>query len=195
MWKPTIAVVAFLMGAVSLRAQEPAPIVSAIYPENDGLFRPRVALPEAVPPKTISENHLSLDLLLGLPIALRLQHRLGETRASIEGGVALYVVIPSVFAGMRFDAVLHRGENDGISLRPGIDIYYSPIQRVWSVDGNSSGMIAICPDIDFVWRRRVSEHVCGQVSVKVGMGFGASLGGSGSILPVPVIGLSFGLEF
>jgi hypothetical protein len=172
-----------------VQAEEPATIG---YAANDGLLPARPAATEVITP-VLDTNRVELDILFGLPVALRLQRQIGESRAWVEGGLALYVFIPSVFVGMRFDGLLHRGERDGLHLRPGVDVYYSPIHGDSWFWGNFNGLAALCADVDMVWRHQWGQHLCSQIGVKLGVGLGSNL--NNNLFPLPILGFTMGLEF
>lgn len=186
----TVCVIGLFASLSPACAQEPT-VTAPILGRNDGLFPPPPAVVPTVPP---AESSLMVDVVFGLPIQLRLQHRVAETRAWIEGGLALYVVVPSVFAGVRFDGVLHQSERDGLIVRPGLDVYYSPIRGKDFLFGRYDGLGVLAADVDMVWRHRWKNGLCGQVGVKFGCGIGTRFGGDG-IFPVPILGITMGLAY
>ena len=157
--------------------------------------RAAAAVPPApgTPAEAWCEADWRADVILGLPVALRLSRRLGESRAWVEGGAAVYVVIPSVFAGLRFDGVLHRSAADGLMLRPGVDAYYVPIYgRDWLFGDYRHGLGVVALDFECVWHHKWSERFAGSVGTKFGCGVGWT---HRSVFPVPVLGVTMGLEF
>ncbi|MGL6072795.1 MAG: hypothetical protein ACRC8S_01410 [Fimbriiglobus sp.] len=191
------SLMAFVFLASVAYAQEPMPVTplnTAVYSPQDGLFAPRetpaVEIKAAEP-----EPSLFFDVLLGLPIAFRAQHQIGGTRGWIEGGVALYVIVPSVFAGVRFDGIHHCHQKDGFYVRPGIDVYYSPIRGDGFLFGHIRGMAAVVADVDITWCRQWSDRMGGHIGMKIGCGIGADLGGDSNLFPVPILALTMGLHF
>lgn len=183
-----IGLIASMNAAAAQEVVPPAPI----YSQNDGLFAspPAPVVPVAAP----AETSLMVDVVFGLPIQLRLQRQVAETRAWIEGGLALYVIVPSFFAGVRFDGVLHQGERDGLIVRPGIDVYYSPIRGNDFLFGRYEGLGVLAADIDMIWRHRWNNGICGNIGVKLGCGVGTRFGDGGAF-PVPILGFTMGLAY
>ena len=177
------------------RAAEP-PAALAAEPKAsldgaDGLFSapPRAA---ATPTPT-GDDAIRIDLVLGLPTALRVQARLGDTKVWAEGGAAVYVVVPSVFVGLRYDGLLHRGPADALLARPGLDVYYVPVYGSdWLFGNYRHGIGVVAADFDMAWHHRWSDAVSGNVGIKLGCGVGVT---ESRVVPVPIVGVTLGLQF
>ncbi len=176
-------------------AAEPAPLLGGA----DGLFAPPAVRREPVPAVEApmapawDDTGVRVDLILGLPTALRVQCRLADTRTWVEGGAAVYVILPSVFLGLRVDGLLHRSATDGLFVRPGIDVYYVPVYGSgWFTGDYRSGVAVIAADFDMTWQHRWSERLCGTVGLKLGCGIGAT---NSALFPVPILGVTLGLQF
>ena len=184
-------------------AAEPPPTppvpLGPIFGGADGLFaappvrREPAPAAEAPPAPAWDDTGVRVDVVLGLPTALRLQCRLGDTRTWIEGGAAIYTVLPSVFLGLRADRLLNRSATDGLVVRPGIDVYYVPVYgKDWLFGDYRSGVAVVAADFDMTWQHRWSERTCGTVGLKLGCGIGAT---NSALFPVPILGATLGLQF
>jgi hypothetical protein len=188
-----LAIVAAGLFAAPVAGQDPMPLVEPlrtppptpmVYPD-DGLFPPQ----ESATPCPCPWH---FDLIVGLPIALRLQRRFGES-GWVEGGVSLYGPVPGIFAGLRADTRLIEGRRNLILVRPGVDAYYSPIQDSggWFFP-EVNGIGAVVGDFEFVWHHHWSDRFQGTFGLKLGCGIGII---SGGVFPVPILGLVVGGQF
>ena len=180
-------------------ADPPAAGPEPLLDGADGLFNApaRVAAPRvAVAPPLAAgddDDSIRLDLVLGLPTAVRAQARLGGTKLWVEGGAAVYVVIPSVFVGLRYDGLLHRSASDTLLVRPGLDAYYVTVySRDWRSGHYRNGVGVAAADFDLAWHHRVTDAVSGNVGLKLGCGVGVS---HGFVFPAPILGVTLGLQF
>ena len=178
----TPALAVLLMLAATSRAEEPA---KAAYPPDALLDRPAETLPE---------KRWRSDVVLGLPTALRVQYRLADYPAWLEGGIGIYTVVPSVFVGLRRDTALVEGRKHAFYFRPGIDFYYSPIYGSGGFLFNDfKGLYCLAADAEFLWSCRLGERFCGTLGTKLGLG-GCYIGGNG-FLPLPIVAFTFGLQY
>ena len=184
-----------------VRAAEPAGVAPESRPlldGADGLFNapahataPRVAV--APPLAAGDDDSIRVDLVLGLPTALRVQARWRDTRIWVEGGAAVYVILPSVFVGLRYEGLLHRSATDALLVRPGLDVYHVPIYgRDWLFGDYRHGVTVVAADFDMAWHHRWTQAVTGNVGIKLGCGIGAT---RGSLFPVPIVGVTLGFQF
>lgn len=144
-------------------------------------------------PEKVDAGRWRTDLVVGLPIAVRVQRQVTDAGLWVEGGGALYGFIPSVFVGARFDGRIYEGPRNGWYARPGVDVYYSPIRGSggWLFDSfRGIGVVAV--DSDLTWQHRWSDRVHGNLGLKVGLGVGVA---GRYVLPVPILGLTCGLRY
>ena len=182
-----------------VRASEPpsAP-PTADFGGADGLFngpaRAATPAPSPAPPVVVGDaESIRFDVVFGLPTALRVQARLGGTKTWVEAGAAAYVIIPSVFVGLRRDGLLHRSDSDALLVRPGVDVYYVPVYgRDWLFGDYRHGVGVVAADFDMAWQHRWSDAVTGNVGIKLGCGVGIIHRG---VFPVPIVGVTCGLQF
>jgi len=99
-----------------------------------------------------------------------------------------------VFAGVRFDGLLHQGDRDGLFVRPGVDVCYSPVRGNDFIVGRHEGFGVVAADVDIIWRHRWKNGLCGQPGVKLGCGVGTRFT-SGGAFPVPILGFTMGLAY
>ena len=145
------------------------------------------------PHEKIDAGRWRTDVVFGLPIALRAQRQVTDAGLWVEGGVALYVFIPSVFVGARFDGRIFEGRDNAWYARPGVDLYYSPIHGHggWLFP-SFNGITSFTVDSDLTWQHRWGERVYGNVGLKVGLGVGFA---GRNVFPVPILGLTCGLQY
>ena len=178
----TPALAVLLMLAATSRAEEPA---KAAYPPDALLDRPT---------ETPPEKRLQTDIIVGLPIAVRVQYRLAEHPIWVEGGLGAYAIVPMVFVGLRHDTTLVEGRRHSFYLRPGIDFYYSPIYSQGGFLLNDlKGLFCMAVDSELIWSYHLGEKTRGTFSTKLGLG-GCYVGGNG-FLPLPIAGFTFGLQY
>lgn len=168
------------------------PATEPVAPRADPLL-------DAAPKVILAESPWRSDITFGLPIAVRLQRRIGESNAWFEAGTGVYVIVPMVFVGVRADANVFAGHTNSLCVRPGIDAYYGfPIRyrssgwhsREHSENTKSVGVIAL--DFDMLWRRRLSERIHGQFGIKLGCGAGFT---DRYWAPIPIVGLIAGFSY
>ncbi len=168
-----------------------ASAADALLPASEPVA-PRAADPllDVAPKVTRAESPWRSDITFGLPIALRVQRRIGESNAWFEAGAGVYVIVPMVFVGVRADADVFASRSNALCVRPGIDVYYG-IPTSWRGNGtNSVGVIAL--DFDMLWRHRFGERLHGQFGVKLGCGAGFS---DRYWAPIPIVGLIAGFSY
>jgi hypothetical protein len=152
-------------------------------------------------PGLVADLPWQFDVLLGAPTALRLQHRIFESRVWWEVGVGGYLVFPTAFAGLRTEGRLIETRRHVVAVRPGLDIYYMggydepprPRRRYSFYDDelHVPAFGAIAFDIDFQWQARWSDRFESIAGLKLGCG-GAFGQVSGA---VPIAALFFGCNF
>ncbi|MGL4424282.1 MAG: hypothetical protein ACRCZF_26745, partial [Gemmataceae bacterium] len=153
------------------------------------------------PPVETPRRPWEADLIVGLPIALRLSRQLYEPTAEnpnpvrIEFGLGAYTIVPSVFLGVRWDRTIVQNESRRFAWRPGLDFYYSPVHTSGGLFTNQiEGLYCLAADAEFVYAYRLGKNTQGTVSSKLGIGAFYAGGGTG-MLPLPILGLSFGMQF
>lgn len=187
--RPSAIAFCILFASVAANAQEAVPEASPAKPiySGDGL------IPSDKHHEVIDCGLWRTDVVFGLPIALRVQRRIGEHGIWAEGGLAVYGIVPSVFAGMRFDGRIYEGKQNAWYSRPGFDLYYSPVHG----DGGFlnrpfNNIFALTFENDLSWRRVWSERVHSHLGLKAGLG--VAFAGS-NVWPVPVLGITCGLQY
>lgn len=175
---------------LTLSAQEPQPAPipkSAVYGDDPLL--------PATPTTEPSCGNWKADVVVGLPTALRLSHRLGDSKAWLEGGAGIYVIVPAFFAGVRVESDLYVGRRHSWHVSPGLDVYFSPPTNIGggALFGDEIGALgAATIDFDLTWRVKWHERCRSQMGLKIGAGVAA---GSGGWAPVPILGLVGGWQF
>ncbi len=178
------------MTGLPLAAQDPQPAPipkSAVYGED--------ALLPATPAVEPSCGNWKADLIAGLPTALRLSHRLGDSKAWLEGGAGVYAIVPTFFAGVRVESDLYVGRWNSWHVSPGVDVYFSPATSIEGgrLFGDEIGALgAATLDFDLTWRVRWHDRCRSHLGLKIGAGVAA---GSGGWAPVPILGLVGGWQF
>ncbi len=187
----------FLAFFVQIAANASA--ADALLPASEPVVPRADPLLDAAPKVILAESPWRSDITFGLPIAVRLQRRIGESNAWFEAGAGVYAVIPTVFVGVRADANVFAGRTNALCVRPGIDAYYGfPIHyrssgwhsREHTENTKSVGVIAL--DFDMLWRHRFGERIHGQFGVKLGCGAGFS---DRYWAPIPIVGLIAGFSY
>jgi len=190
-----LLLLAALFSVPPLRGAEPPAAIApepVPFPTADGLFN-APAHSAAAAPALVGDDAVRIDLVLGLPTALRAQARLGDTKVWAEGGAAVYVVIPSVFVGLRYDGLLHRSASDTLLVRPGLDVYYVTVYSDdWRSGRYRNGIGVVAADFDIAWQHRWTDAVSGNVGIKLGCGVGVT---HGFVFPAPILGVTMGLQF
>lgn len=175
---------------VSLSAQEPQPAPipkSAVYGDD----------PLLPPPPTVEAlcGNWKADVVVGLPTALRLSHRVGESKAWLEAGAGIYAIVPTFFTGVRIESDLYVGRRHSWHVSPGLDVYFSPATHFdgGALFGDKIGALgAATVDFDLIWRVKWHERCQSHLGLKIGAGVAAGSGGWG---PVPILGLVGGWQF
>jgi hypothetical protein len=185
MRSPGLAVVAVLAVVAAAAGQERAPNGRPLYPP-DALLDARTAEPA-------DPTRWRADVVVGLPTAVRVQRRAGDTRVWFEGGGSTYLAAGGVFAGVRCDGGLFEGRRNLVLVRPGLDVYYSPVSGGggWLVR-RYHGIGAAVLDFDLHWQYRWDDRFHSSAGLKLGLGPGLV---GGVVVPVPVLGLILGCQF
>lgn len=140
------------------------------------------------------------DLLVGVPTGLRVQKQLGESRVWLEGGAGAYLILPTVFAGIRTEGRIVETKHHMLSVRPGLDVYYmqgydyqSDYARYRLYDtGHVPTYVTPALDFDFEWRLRWAEQFHSTCGLKLGCGVAISHDRS---FVVPIAALTVGFNY
>lgn len=170
-----------LLPLASARAEPPAPVI----PDN--------ALWATDTPQQVNDQFAigkpRLDLLLGLPLALRYQTPLwhdGSSALQAEFLGGLYLIFPVAGAGLRYQWEAFSWKGRHLVVSPGLGLYglYNTLHDGggWFGGGPSGWGLAVA-DLDLVWSRSN-----GQFGVKFG------LGGGGQVA-LPFVALFAGWQF
>jgi hypothetical protein len=140
-----------------------------------------------------------VDLLVGLPTALRLQRTLGTANESPFVGelvVGFEWLFPTFGAGIRYHFTPDQERRDCLRISPGIDAYVLD----WpGYDGGSSYMASA--DIDFLWEHYWGKYFGTEMGIKLGIAgaFGnraaRAFGTHGNSVLLPVVSVFGGFSF
>ena len=120
----------------------------------------RVRAPDEHPTPEMERWHL--DLLAGLPLGLRLQaplHTTTDAALVAEAFAGLYIIVPTVGAGLRYRQTVLESARGRLTIGPGVDAYGLHIGGTsgpttgegWvTTRPTSTGVIAA--DVDIVWQ-------------------------------------------
>lgn len=129
------------------------------------------------------------DLIVGLPLSLRLQRQI-DGPFWWEIGASVYIIVPAVYTGLRFDIAPAKGKEDSFHIRPGVGVALTPgnLFDRWETR-NSVGWLT--GDVDFVWRHDWSNSISGEFGIKVG----AVVPLIRDSFPMPRLAFIFGVQF
>ena len=140
-------------------------------------------------PATAEPPSGSLDFVLGFPSQIRYQHPV-PPGLRVEAGVSLWLIVPDVFAGVRFDLPLYRTPKRLVAIRPGVDARCLIGNTAWPL---------VSADVDLVYQRVWSGGTVTDFGLKLGAVYTFTQDDPRSwfsIPPVlPVAGVFFGVRF
>lgn len=190
---PTLRSVAvLLLAAATAVAQSPTPSPTDTLTGQPAVPPPPVGTPLVVDaPATEFEPAVwQIDVLVGAPLGVRVQRRLGDSRVWAEGGAGLYLVFPTAFAGVRYDGRVYEGRRHAVLIRPGAD---AALVYAWSLFGSKDTLAGmVVGDVDLVWRRLAVDGGALELGLKLGVGVPVTRGVRG-VLPIAALigGFSF----
>ena len=185
-----LCAVALTAGPVAAQSPAPPPDALAPPPPVPGAADVLAGIADGTPTRFPG---VSTDLLIGLPFAVRVQTKvIGPLWA--EAGAGLWVIIPDIFAGLRLDVGLYRGQEDVIAVRPGASVH-----AIYNIFHSGSGWLSggepfypgVGADVDLIWQHCWTDRFRGHVGLKIGAVtvFGENTG------VVPTAALLFGCQF
>ena len=130
-----------------------------------------------------------VDLMMGAPIAVRVQRQIGDSKLWGEAGAGLYLVWPIAYAGLRVDAIMFENRRHEVLFRPGVDVSWVYAFRLFDRDRSVGFILA---DADFVWRRKTTDGGSTQIGLKLGVAAPLTSGASGVF---PTVALLYGFTF
>jgi hypothetical protein len=188
---------ATMLGAAPVDAQTPMALDAAPLP-----FAPRDTA--GADDASVWNERLGktwgIDLMLGLPAGVRLFCELGAPThwlPEVEAFAGLYIIVPMVGGGLRWQCTPLCGECNALVVRPGFDGYVleNPFygSEGWFGGGpHYQGMAAT--DVDLVWQHWFDRHWSGEIGLKVGAGAIFSANRTRELL-VPIGGLFMGFRY
>ncbi len=187
-----IALFVCAAAARSALAQAPAPIRLEPPGPLGWVEGPGAAPPLPAPASPPPAPLWSVDLVLGLPTALRAQRMLTE-HIAVEGLAGFEIIFPFVGAGLRSCHAPLSGAHDALCVNPGVDAY---LLADWLPGGSGlsrhSGLLAMASaDVDVLWRHNFENGCQCQIGVKLG----AAVAGANRGVVLPVIGVFGGWRF
>jgi hypothetical protein len=142
-----------------------------------------------------SDAAVRADVILGIPLAVRTQVRLFESRVWAEAGGGIYLILPGVFAGVRLDSPTVGTRTDTFAFRRGVTAWYLPPGTIhgsgW-FGGPNRAVTIVAADLDVLWNHRWTGRFHTEAGLKVGLGAGMANGG---VVPAPFLGLIVGCHY
>ncbi len=156
------------------QAQAPVPLPPGDYsvPVGDRVGGP--AYPP--PPIPVSyDQRCSVDLIVGFPTGVRLQHELrgiGENWL-LEAFAGVELIFPMAGGGIRRRCTVACGERDTFSISPGVDAYivYNTLHNGdgWFSGGPvTAGLVTA--DADLLWQHSINDRLSSHLGLKLGAG-------------------------
>jgi hypothetical protein len=188
------------LGAASAGAQWPAPIGTGASEPVQPTARTNAEVPSSSDDRL--GNAWGIDLVLGLPAGIRVFHELGPPAylvPELEAFAGLYLIVPMVGGGLRWQLAPLSGESNALILRPGVDGYLveNPFYHSagWFSGGpHYTGLVAA--DVDLVWQHHFDRYWCGELGFKVGGGFVPHRRAPDTRTPVvPIGGIFLGIRY
>lgn len=191
-----IAVSAVVLTAAPGMAQSPAPPFPNSAPITDPSPGPTATtILTEVPESPGARRRFSTDVLIGLPIAGRIQGQLAGPILA-EAGLGAWLIIPDLFAGVRLDLGLYHGSENTVSVRPGL-VGHTLINPFFGGGGFLSRGRPVIPaasaDVDLLWQYRWNDTVCGQAGLKLGVM--TTFRSNGRVGAIPIVAMIYGFQF
>ena len=186
-----------LLTKVSL-ASEQSPELASANPSRPALAidGPGVANPLLLGATTEPTRQWSVDVLLGAPVAVRVQHGLGSVADPcwvVEGLFGTELQYPMGGVGIRRRFVPLSGEHHSLVIAPGVDAYLvrnEPHSLLPNLFGGGKINEVLAGDVDVFWQHRISDHLDGMFGLKLGAGISVFHQGG-----MPLIALFAGCRF
>ena len=144
---------------------------------------------EQPPVEVFDPARWQVDLLLGAPLAVRVQRQIGDSRVWGEAGAGFYIVWPMAYAGLRVDAKMFESRRHEVLFRPGVDVAWVYAIQLFQRNRTVGFILA---DADFVWRRKSTDGGATEIGLKLGVGAPLTSGAKGVF---PIVGLLYGFTF
>jgi hypothetical protein len=153
---------------------------------------PAAPPPEALPaPPLGQQDPLGLDLLIGLPTAVRFSWAVvrHENRSySLEGLAGLYVIAPLAGVGGRFSWTPCAGRCNALALRPGVDVWAAEVPFFGF--GGGGGVWGVAGDVEIVW-----FHESGRRCWELGLDLGAAAAHGSRWATLPLVSVVTGCRY
>jgi len=139
-------------------------------------------------PKALEDESLRVSLDIGLPIGVRLQARLGESRFWAEVGVGSWFVVPFASTALRCDMPLFQGRRNLLALRPSISATIIPLREVAYGFGG---------DMEVVWQHRFGRGLVTDLGFRFGLSAIRTPGDgwASGWWPVPIAAVVLAVQF
>ncbi|MBV9126379.1 MAG: hypothetical protein JO112_23775 [Planctomycetes bacterium] len=170
-WRWVPALLFVLAGASVVPAADPDVSSSAQGPGSSG---PGWAPPAlgALPPAPLSGDStpdlVAGELMLGLPVAARLQAVLphqSNVAFGLEGIAGLYVIVPFAGAGGRAFWTVSQKGNRAFQINPGVEVDYVP-----PVFSDTQGVV-VTPTVQFLWLHDLDLEAQSEMGFELGGGY------------------------
>ena len=172
---------------------DPSPRPDANAPPQLFLDQPRsagdapsAAIFQADPP----DAPWRFDLIVGLPVSLRVQRQISGSWWW-EIGASLYLNVPAAYTAIRFDMPMEINGYNSVHVRPGLGVAVTGAHTFENWD-NGNSVFWATGDVDVVWRHCWSEGIYGEFGFKLGMVFPVNVS---QPFPMPRAALIFGIQF
>lgn len=154
-----------------------APVAS----RGDPLLDPVTKLVEL--PVAPADEHIRISTDIGLPLGVRVQARLYESRFWAEFGAGVWWIAPYVSTALRYDLHMYEGQRNTIALRPSISATYIPLTR----SGFGAGT-----DCEVIWQHRFHSNLATDLGFRLGL---SAFYAGKSWWPVPIATFVFAVQF
>ena len=145
---------------------------------------------EQPPVEVFDPARWQVDLLLGAPLAVRVQRQIGDSKVWGEAAVGLYAIFPMTYAGFRMDAKLFESRRHEVLIRPGVDV---ALVYAFNLFGRSRTVGLVLADADFVWHRKTSDGGATEIGLKLGVAVPLTSSNTANVLPI--VALLYGFTF
>ena len=129
------------------------------------------------------EEEIRISADIGLPVGVRLQVRLYESRFWAEFGAGVWWIAPYVSMALRYDLHMYEGRRNTIALRPSISVTYIPLTR----SGFGAGT-----DCEVIWQHQFHKNLVTDLGFRIGL---SAFYAGKSWWPVPIATLVFAIQF
>jgi hypothetical protein len=128
---------------------------------------------------------------------MRAYHELGapgDYHPEAEAFAGLYIVFPTVGAGLRWQYAPLHGDRDALTLRPGIDCYLMEnpfLDTSGWLNGHRHFFAMPAADVDIIWQHQLDRRWGGELGLKLGCGVAFT----SHPTPWPIAGVFLGFRY